>query len=426
MAAKVGKSTVEAVKIGPYVDRLCRRLEFSARDRLVTISAAFLLDISSLYFESDSQLDRETALFKLQAVAGDDLVYPPSVLAVTRHMYLDLSRLPPSKARSADVRTGNILTIVDYCFKHFAADVRLLAHRHDTIEQNLRVQVGTLFLPDVTEAFLELLRDDIVYSADKRALCHVLILDELNMVASELTKRVRSGWFECTVSESVGDFLLRSRRLKPDFLVIAARGDSEEVQRLVENLAAQGLAINEVRAFVVHESDDNSHVSPLLRLGVYDVIRFTGDCEILLVKMQRLLAEREEESRRRLRELQDLGSRGSLGDMNVIDLLQAMGPSDKTLRISITAHGSQMTMFLNKGKLLFAECEGKTGAEAVIESLTWSSGIWSVDQVDVSDLPDPNVQRSIDSILMEGCYRLDELKHERAAPKKTQESSPIS
>ena len=424
MATRVGK-TGEAVKIGPFVDRLCRQLHLLPRDRLVTVSTAYLQDLSGLYFGKDSQLDRETALFRLQAAAGDALVYPPSVPSLLRKMYLELSQLSQIELHSVDVRNGNILTIVDLYFKRFATDERLSIHRYNTIERNLKAQVGRLLLPDITESFLELLRDDIVHSSSERTLCQILLLDEANLVAPELAKHADSGWFEYALSDSVGDFLHRSRRLNPDFLVIAAGGSSGEVHRLVEELVAQGLTIHDVPTFVLHESNDSRHVGPLLNLGVYDVIRFAGDCDVLLVKLERILSERERESLTRLSVLQDLGTHGTLAHMNVIDLLQAMGPGNKMLRISVSAHGSQLTMYLSKGKLLYAECDNKTAVDAIIESLTWSSGIWSVDHIDKSDLPEPNIHRSIDSILIEGCHLIDEAKR-RQSPQTETADSPVS
>jgi len=424
MATKVGK-TDEAIKIGPFVDRLCRRLHLLPRDRLVTVSAAYLLDLSSLYFGNDSQLDRETALFRLQAAAGDSLIYPPSVPSLLRKMYLELSQLSPVELNSIDVRNGNILTIVDLYFKRLANKERLSIHRYNTIERNLRAQIGRLLLPDVTDSFLELLSNDVVHSSTERAQCHILILDGPNIVVRELAKHAQSGWFKYSVSDSVDEFLHRSRRLNPDFLVIAAGGGPGKVQVLVEELVARGLAIHDIPTFVLHESNDNKHVGPLLNLGIYDVIRFEGDCDVFLVKLERILSERERESLTRLHVLQDMGTHGTLAHMNVIDLLQAMGPGNKTLRISVTAQGSQLTMYLSKGKLLYAECEGKTAANAIIESLTWSSGIWSVDHIDESDLPEPNIHRSIDSILIEGCHLLDEAKRSKSPQPETTDS-PVS
>jgi hypothetical protein len=106
--------------------------------------------------------------------------------------------------------------------------------------------------------------------------------------------------------------------------------------------------------------------------------------------------------------MQQMGTHGSLEDMNVIDLLQAIGHTQKTVRISVTGHGSQLSMCIDQGRLVFAECEQATGAEAIYRALVWQHGVWSVDPIEPRELPEPNNDEPIDSILIEGCRRMDE------------------
>jgi hypothetical protein len=221
---------------------------------------------------------------------------------------------------------------------------------------------------------------------------------------------MRTWGIDCTTSESTHQFLQDIQTLCPDFVVIAAQGNLERVSRFVTDLAARGIPFSDIPTFVLHNSDDFEHLGALLRLGICDVIRFDSAFDILQIRMRHILADRENKSVERLQVLQDMGTHGNLEHMNVIDLLQAVGPGDKTLHVSVSAQGKQLTMFLSHGRLLFAECEGKTGADAVFEALNWSLGIWSVDQIDESDLPEANNSRTIDSILIEGCHHIDELE----------------
>ncbi|MDH4158052.1 MAG: DUF4388 domain-containing protein, partial [candidate division Zixibacteria bacterium] len=116
----------------------------------------------------------------------------------------------------------------------------------------------------------------------------------------------------------------------------------------------------------------------------------------------------EAAARQRRSVIEDLGTHGSLEDMNVIDLLQALGPSEKTARISISASGKQLTIFLNRGNIIYAECDGISGADAIYQGIPWKRGIWSIDPVSPNCLPEPNNYRSNDSILLQGCCLLDE------------------
>jgi len=101
-------------------------------------------------------------------------------------------------------------------------------------------------------------------------------------------------------------------------------------------------------------------------------------------------------------------TRGSLRDMNLIDLLQAMGPSGKTVRIAAVSDEKQLVIFLKQGAITYAEFGDKTGAEAVYEGLSWNSGNWSVEPIRPEDIPESNNEFSNESILMEGCRLIDE------------------
>lgn len=422
MASVVGESAEEAVRTGRYVEKLCRNLQLDSYSRLVLVNSACLLDISRLYFRNEPPTDRETALYRLLSLTGHDLVHSPSVLKAIRNMYPDLARLKAEEARSAEMVHGNILTVVDFYLRQFRDQDRLTPHRYATVQNNLRAQVGEILLPGVTEAFLKLLKEEVDYSKHDRSVKRVLVLDELQIAGGSLTEKMKLSGFECTVTDAFDRFLYLFNQRRPDFAIVAARGNSERVEKLVCRLAASGVVFPDIPSFVLHESTASTHVAPLLEMGLRDVIRFDGDCNIVRIRMEQILAARERESVERLRVLQDMGTHGNLEHMNVIDLLQAVRPGDKTARISVTALGRQLTMYLDKGRLLYAECDGHTGAKAVFEALTWDSGIWSVDHIDKSELPEPNNERSIDSILIEGCTYIDELGRD----KQLSEESEIS
>jgi len=415
MAAIAGKPTKEAVKTGQYVDRLCRRLQVDSYDRLILVSTAYLLDISKLYFRDDPPSDRETALYRMLTTTGDNLIHSPAVLKALRRMYPDLKHMKAEEVRSAETVHGNILTVVDFYLRHFGSCERLTPHRYETIQHNLRAQVGEILIPEVTDIFMELIHEEIDYSRYDRSLKQVLVFDELGIATSALTDPLQSAGFECTVAVSKNQFLLLFNQHHPDFIVIAARGRSERIQQLACSLASSGVAYPDIPAFVFHESNDTAHVAPLLDMGIRDVIRFTGACDILRIRMEQILAARERESLERLKVFQDMGTHGSLEHMNVIDLLQAVRPGEKSAHISVTARGQQLTMYLDHGQLLYAECEGKTGAEAIFDALAWDTGIWSVDHIERSELPEPNNERSIDSILIEGCTFIDEISREKVS-----------
>lgn len=415
-ATVLGAAPALCYRFGALVDAVCRRLGLELAQLLPTISAGYLLDIAELTLRNNPAPDRESAFYKILSQTGDDAVLPPAVMRTIRHMYPDLTQATPDVLADPDLAGGNVLTIVDFYFRHFGSEERLTQYRYETVAEHVRARIGTLFLSDVADAFLRELEKHIVYGNQQESQNHALILDEPGIARTGLIDSIEAAGFEGIVTDRLDQFASRYRQLRPDVLVIAVNGAAERVQGLVDRLAATGVVFATTPSIVLHNADHQELVQSLLGLGLYDVIHFTGSYDLLKLRLQRISAERERESRQRLHVLQDLGTHGSLAHMNVIDLLQAMGPGNKTLRISVSAQGSQLTMYLSGGQLVYAECEGETGAGAVFKALSWDRGIWSVDRLDQSELPQPNVDRSIDSILIEGCHLLDERRRSSQPP----------
>ena len=409
-ANAAGATPTQCYRFGALVDALCRRLSLDLTQMLPTISAGYLLDMAELSLRSNPAPDRESAFYKLLSMTGDDAVLPPAVMKTIRLMYPDLHHATPETKADPDLIGGNILTIVDFYFRHFSSEERLTQYRYETIAEHVRARESALFLPEVTEVFLREIEQSIVYAHQQESQNHALILDEPGIARTGLIDCVEAAGFEGIVTDRLDQFTARYRHLRPDVLIIAVNGSADRIQNLVDRLMATGVVFATTPSIVLHNADHQELVQSLLGLGLYDVIHFTGTYDLLKLRLQRISTERERESRQRLHVLQDLGTHGSLAHMNVIDLLQAMGPGNKTLRISVSAQGNQLTMYLSGGQLVYAECEGDTGAGAVFKALSWDRGIWSVDRLEQSDLPEPNVDRSIDSILIEGCHLLDEHK----------------
>jgi hypothetical protein len=159
-------------------------------------------------------------------------------------------------------------------------------------------------------------------------------------------------------------------------------------------------------------SYSNDDVSELLKAGFEDVFSSNNVLDLLMIKLSRLRERLNSERAQRMEIMQTLGTHGSLTDMNVIDLLQAMGSTGKTARISVSAHGQQLTVYLERGRIVYAECDDIHGPEAVYCALGWRRGVWSVDPVTPEELPEPNNNLTNEAVLLDGCRRLDEMEHQ--------------
>lgn len=98
--------------------------------------------------------------------------------------------------------------------------------------------------------------------------------------------------------------------------------------------------------------------------------------------------------------------------MNIIDLLQALGPGQRTTKIIATPAGSttdRLEIYLDRGNIVFAQLGDLQGAEAIYAGMTWEEGTWAIEPIEREELIRSNNEFSNESILIEGCRLIDEM-----------------
>lgn len=99
--------------------------------------------------------------------------------------------------------------------------------------------------------------------------------------------------------------------------------------------------------------------------------------------------------------------RGSLTQMNVIDLLQSLEMGRKTCSLTLTNGEENAVMFFSDGQINDARYGGLSGDEAVYKSLRWADmGSFEIDFNGRSSAQ--TTTRSTQGLLMEGLRLLDE------------------
>jgi hypothetical protein len=147
-------------------------------------------------------------------------------------------------------------------------------------------------------------------------------------------------------------------------------------------------------------------------MGIRDIIDIDGEINDFLLRIKKIRTVRgPSEKNENGSDEGKSGSRGNLTDMNIIDLLQAMGPSRRTCRITVSQDDksqNSLIMYLFQGNITFAQLGDLCGEKAIHRALAWQEGTWVVEQIGETDLPEPNNDLSNEAILMEGCRLLDE------------------
>jgi hypothetical protein len=391
------------------VDKLCRKIGLPDRERLVITSAGYLHDLAKFYYRTEETQDYR-ATIKLTVKLLRSLNYSPVVIGMLRAMYKDLGgkftkRLP------IEVLGGNILTIVDLFCDNIPLNERLSLDKFGAIKKKLRDLTGELFLGEVVEAFIIMIQEEILQLQATWRIGQIMIYAGNIDVLYPLDLRLKNEGFR-TVSElSLDSFVDLFRRSQPDMMVLMLPGKASDVTICVDDLAKRGVDFRKAPTFLLVDGSATSELTSLLERGIEDIVALDGNLDLLIVKLKKIQARIEVEAKETAQGEQASGSRGRLSDMNLIDLLQSLGSSRKTAKITIIPGSSKrdkLVIYLDQGNITFAQFKDKTGPEAVYEGIAWTDGTWTVEPVSAESLPEPNNQLPNESILMEGCRLLDE------------------
>jgi response regulator RpfG family c-di-GMP phosphodiesterase len=408
LASNYKLATNHSAIVGQYVDQVCRRLGLPEKDALVITNAAYLHDLARYYYHTNGRLD-------CRAVAGltvkllESLNYSPVVIEILRSMYINL-RGKYTKRLPIEVLGGNIITVVDLFCESVSSDQRLSLDKFDIVRRKLRDLVGKLFLPEVVDVFVGLIQEEILAVQTSERVGQVMLYADSPELLESVEQRMRKDGFRVFSQTDTIQFIDLFRRSKPDMLVLTLSSPPAEIVAFVDRLIAEGISLEETPTFLLAGTSDTSQLTKLFEKGIEDILSNDGNLDFLVIKMKKIQSRLEEAARQRGEApAPATGARGRLMDMNLIDLLQALGPSRKTAKILVTAStGEELTLYLHHGAIEFAKLGNLEGARAVYEALAWSTGTWQVEPTDEQSLPKPNNTMSNESLLIEGCRLLDE------------------
>ncbi|MBI2681967.1 MAG: response regulator [Acidobacteriales bacterium] len=98
--------------------------------------------------------------------------------------------------------------------------------------------------------------------------------------------------------------------------------------------------------------------------------------------------------------------RGSLQQMNIMDLFQSLEMGHKTCSLTLTRDGEKCLMYFNDGQINHATYGPLTGDDAVYKTMAWTDGTFAINFTENSQ--QQTCTRSTQGLLMEGLRLLDE------------------
>lgn len=393
--------------VGQYADKLARQLKLPTKDRLVIVTAAYLHDLSRAYYGTpDDQSDGREAI-TLTIKLLDSLNTSPLVIGILKAMYLNL-RDKYTRRIPIEALGGNILTIVDIFCTNVRLDEKMSLDKFEVLRTKFHELTGKLFLKEVVEAFLAVIEAEMLILPARGRYNQVMIFCDDAKLGTTVEARLRKEGYRAVVEQTPHSLKDLYDRGAPDMMVLVVRGEPGHVGETIKSLVAAGIQLNGLPVFLLVDAWVTPHLTHIFDSGVEDLLPLDTSFDLLVAKLKKVQARLESAAEEKDDLHTSTGAIGNLEDINLIDLLQAMGPGRKTVRITLSQPDREIVIYLQDGQIVHAAGLGKSGPEAVYEGITWTKGFWATHPVQLSEIPPQNSFYSNESILMEGCRLFDE------------------
>ncbi|HZR55452.1 MAG TPA: DUF4388 domain-containing protein [Terriglobales bacterium] len=250
----------------------------------------------------------------------------------------------------------------------------------------------------------------------------VLLVDDNPMVLGMLRGALTTLAVVNTASDGA-DALLKAVEDPPDLLVSDYRMPGMDGRQLVEKLKSRpktaGIAvillatksdISEKLGMQDHAVDDFVEKPFFLKDAIQRIKRVID--KIALEKMAKAASS-------------DGVLRGSLLQMNVIDLVQSLEMGRKSCLLTLTNEGDKCDMYFREGQVTHAAYGALTGDPAVFKVLRWTNGNFQMNFE--GKTTEESTTLNTQGLLMEGLRLLDEAQRDsgEAAEKKQEEEDDV-
>jgi len=231
-----------------------------------------------------------------------------------------------------------------------------------------------------------------------------LLLVDDNPMVLEMLRAALAPIASVTTSADGADALLKAIDDPPDLLVSDFQMPGLDGHQLLEKLRGRA-ATSKTTAILMASKPDITEKLKLLPINVEDFVEKPFFLRETTARIKRTIDRIALE--KMAREAPGDGSlRGSLAQMNVMDLLQSLELGHKTCALILNNDSEKCDLFFTDGQITHAVYGKLRGDDAVYKVLTWPTGSFQLDFNGRS--PEHTCTRSTQGLLMEGLRLIDE------------------
>lgn len=236
----------------------------------------------------------------------------------------------------------------------------------------------------------------------------VLLVDDNPMVLGMLEHSL-SSMAQVKTANDGPDALLKAVDDPPDLLVSDYRMPGMDGHQLIERLKSRPTTANIAVILLATKSDISERLSAQEPVDDYvEKPFFLKEATHRIKKViDKIALEKMAKSASG-----DGILRGSLAQMNVIDLVQSLEMGRKSCQLTLTLEPDRCEMYFVDGQVVHASYGSLSGNEAVFKVLRWTGGNFQIDFEGKSTQQSTTLNTQ--SLLMEGLRLLDESRRDAA------------
>src|SRR5271169_3583293 len=230
----------------------------------------------------------------------------------------------------------------------------------------------------------------------------LLLVDDNPMVLNMLQHALEP-FAQVTTATDAADALLKAVDDTPDLVVCDYRMPGMDGRQFVEKLKSRPATANFFSVLMASKADIAERLSPVDAADDYlEKPFFLKDATRRIKRLiDRIALEKMSKTAPK-----DGVVRGSLTQMNVIDLMQSLEMGRKSCQLSLSNEGDNCEVFFAEGQVKHATYGSLGGDPAVFKVLRWTGGNFQLDFEGKTDKE--TTQLNTQGLLMEGLRLLDE------------------
>jgi DNA-binding response OmpR family regulator len=237
----------------------------------------------------------------------------------------------------------------------------------------------------------------------------LLLVDDNPMILGMLEHALKPLVAQITTTSDAADALLKAIDDGPDLVIADYHLQGMDGRQLIEKLKGRPATARIPIILLASKTDISEKLKPI-QDSVEDFVEKPFFIKEATARIKRVLDKIALE--KMAREASADGSlRGSLAQMNVIDLIQSLEMGRKTCLLTLTQNGDRCDIYVSEGQITHAVYGSLIGDEAVYKALTWPDGNFHIDFNARSS--EQTTTRSTQGLLMEGLRLLDESNRDR-------------